>query len=197
MENQNFGPNVIYFILGITESRPAGAFWADKIVFWATNGTKLVVRTGPLHRLAPKPGKDALQIYPLRAWRRPRRVRGLDSPFLHSPFFTHLLRSLLGLCGRFVCILLILWCLLEQTLCRCSRVLAQKVIFFFTSIFWRFFLHFYLLFGSLFEGFFILFPSLFRDLFWSRFSWYFYHFFDFIFFWKPSPTCILLQPASV
>ena len=26
-------PNVIYFALGITEDRPAGAFWADQIVF--------------------------------------------------------------------------------------------------------------------------------------------------------------------
>ena len=32
IENYNFGPNVIYFALGITENRPAGAFWADKIV---------------------------------------------------------------------------------------------------------------------------------------------------------------------
>ena len=29
---KNFGPNVIYFGLGITENRPAGAFWADEIV---------------------------------------------------------------------------------------------------------------------------------------------------------------------
>jgi len=28
MDDYNFGPNVIYFALGITESRPAGAFWA-------------------------------------------------------------------------------------------------------------------------------------------------------------------------
>ena len=27
------GPNVIYFVLGITEGRPAGAFLADQIVF--------------------------------------------------------------------------------------------------------------------------------------------------------------------
>ena len=33
MENYKFGPNVIYFALGITEGRPAGAFWADQIVF--------------------------------------------------------------------------------------------------------------------------------------------------------------------
>jgi len=32
MDKYNFGPNVIYFALGITEGRPAGAFWADKIV---------------------------------------------------------------------------------------------------------------------------------------------------------------------
>ena len=40
MDNSNFGPNVIYFALGITESRPAGAFWADKIVFWARNASR-------------------------------------------------------------------------------------------------------------------------------------------------------------
>ena len=40
MEHYNFGPNVIYFVLGITESRPAGAFWADKIVFWARNASR-------------------------------------------------------------------------------------------------------------------------------------------------------------
>ena len=30
MDKYNFGPNVIYFALGITEGRPAGAFWAEK-----------------------------------------------------------------------------------------------------------------------------------------------------------------------
>ena len=30
MEKQRFGPNVIYFDLGITEGRPAGAFKSDK-----------------------------------------------------------------------------------------------------------------------------------------------------------------------
>ena len=33
MENSNFGPNVTYSPLGITEARPAGAFWAKKHVF--------------------------------------------------------------------------------------------------------------------------------------------------------------------
>ena len=50
MEKYNFGPNVIFFALGITEGRPvgpsaqidlyfelekrpAGAFWADQIAF--------------------------------------------------------------------------------------------------------------------------------------------------------------------
>ena len=33
LQQKNFGPNVIYFVLGMTEGRPAGAFWADKIVF--------------------------------------------------------------------------------------------------------------------------------------------------------------------
>ena len=32
MENSNFGPNVIYFALGITEGCSAGAFRADKKV---------------------------------------------------------------------------------------------------------------------------------------------------------------------
>ena len=32
LQQKNFGPNVIYFALGITEGRPAGAFWADKKV---------------------------------------------------------------------------------------------------------------------------------------------------------------------
>ena len=31
MEKLNFGPNVIYFVLGMTESCPAGASWVDKI----------------------------------------------------------------------------------------------------------------------------------------------------------------------
>ena len=34
MENYKLGPNVVYLALGITEGRPAGAFWADKIVFF-------------------------------------------------------------------------------------------------------------------------------------------------------------------
>ena len=33
LQQKNFGPNVIYFVLGMTEGRPAGAFWANKIVF--------------------------------------------------------------------------------------------------------------------------------------------------------------------
>ena len=40
MGNYNFGPNVIYFALGITESRPAGVRWADKIVFWAGKASR-------------------------------------------------------------------------------------------------------------------------------------------------------------
>ena len=32
LQQKNFGPNVIYFALGITEGLPAGAFWADKII---------------------------------------------------------------------------------------------------------------------------------------------------------------------
>ena len=40
MEKYNFGPNVIYFALGITEGRPAGAFWADQIVFWAGKASR-------------------------------------------------------------------------------------------------------------------------------------------------------------
>ena len=43
LQQKNFGPNVIYFALGITEGRPAGAFWADKIV---TQGGVLVLRGG-------------------------------------------------------------------------------------------------------------------------------------------------------
>ena len=31
MDTYNFGPNVIYFALGITESRPTATFWVDKI----------------------------------------------------------------------------------------------------------------------------------------------------------------------
>ena len=30
LQQKNFGPNVIYFALGITEGRPAGAFWAAR-----------------------------------------------------------------------------------------------------------------------------------------------------------------------
>ena len=30
LQQKNFGPNVIYFALGMTEGRPAGAFWAEK-----------------------------------------------------------------------------------------------------------------------------------------------------------------------
>ena len=33
LQNDCIGRNVIYFALGITEGRPAGAFWADKIIF--------------------------------------------------------------------------------------------------------------------------------------------------------------------
>ena len=33
MKQKNFGPNVIYFALGMTEGRPAGGFSADKILF--------------------------------------------------------------------------------------------------------------------------------------------------------------------
>ena len=33
MENSNFGPNVIYFALGITEARPTGAFGQMKSYF--------------------------------------------------------------------------------------------------------------------------------------------------------------------
>ena len=40
MDRSNFGPNVIYFALGITESRPAGAFRADTIVFWPRNASR-------------------------------------------------------------------------------------------------------------------------------------------------------------
>ena len=43
LQQKNFGPNVIYFALGMTEGRPAGAFWADKIV---TQGGVLVLRGG-------------------------------------------------------------------------------------------------------------------------------------------------------
>ena len=32
LQQKNFGPNVIYFALGITEGCPAGAFWAEKNV---------------------------------------------------------------------------------------------------------------------------------------------------------------------
>ena len=35
---QKFGPKVIYFGLGITENRPAGAFWADKNLILGRNG---------------------------------------------------------------------------------------------------------------------------------------------------------------
>ena len=40
MENKVFGPNVTYFALGIAEGRSAGAFWADKIVFWAWKASR-------------------------------------------------------------------------------------------------------------------------------------------------------------
>ena len=40
LQQKNFGPNVIYFALGITEGRPAGAFWVDKIVFWARKASR-------------------------------------------------------------------------------------------------------------------------------------------------------------
>ena len=30
MDKYNFGPNVIYFAMGIAEGRPTGALWADK-----------------------------------------------------------------------------------------------------------------------------------------------------------------------
>ena len=40
MEKYNFGPNVIYFVLGITKGRPAVAVWADKIVFWVRNASR-------------------------------------------------------------------------------------------------------------------------------------------------------------
>ena len=40
MDKYNFGPNVIYFALGITETRPAGAFWVDKIVFGARKASR-------------------------------------------------------------------------------------------------------------------------------------------------------------
>ena len=39
MEKYNFGPNVIYLALGIKQSCPAGAFWADQIEFWARNAS--------------------------------------------------------------------------------------------------------------------------------------------------------------
>ena len=66
-----------------------------------------------------------------------------------------------------------------------------------TSILGWFFLHFYLLFGSLFEGFFIHFPSLFRDLFLNVFFKFFLIFSISFVLGEPSPTRILLQPASV
>ena len=31
METYNFGPNVIYFAMGITEGRPVGAFWVEQV----------------------------------------------------------------------------------------------------------------------------------------------------------------------
>ena len=40
LQQKNFGPNVIYFALGITEGRPAGAFWADKIAFWTGKASR-------------------------------------------------------------------------------------------------------------------------------------------------------------
>ena len=40
MDKYDFGPNVIYFALGMTEGRPAGAFWADKIVVWAGKSSR-------------------------------------------------------------------------------------------------------------------------------------------------------------
>ena len=51
LQQKNFGPNVIYFALGITEGRPAGAFWVDKIVF-----CQKVVPQGPFGqtKLSPK-----------------------------------------------------------------------------------------------------------------------------------------------
>ena len=40
LQQKNFGSNVIYFALGITEGRPAGAFWAEKIVFRARKASR-------------------------------------------------------------------------------------------------------------------------------------------------------------
>ena len=47
MDKSKFGPNVIYFALGITEGRPAGGFCADKIVFWARKASRRGLLGGP------------------------------------------------------------------------------------------------------------------------------------------------------
>ena len=59
------------------------------------------------------------------------------------------------------------------------------------------FLHFDLLFGYLFEGFFILVPSLFPGLLFHVFFKFIFYVSDLFFSCEPSPTRILLQPASV
>ena len=46
LQQKNFGPNVIYFALGITEGCPAGAFWADKVVFWAGKASRRTLLGG-------------------------------------------------------------------------------------------------------------------------------------------------------
>ena len=44
-------------------------------------------------RNAGYPEPPVAPTYPLRAWRRPKRVRSFHSPFLHSPFEVTLLHS--------------------------------------------------------------------------------------------------------
>ena len=70
MENKKFGPNVIYFALGITEGRPAGAFWADKIVF------------EPEKRLAGGFWADKIVIVYATRFRRPREQRNTHKTYL-------------------------------------------------------------------------------------------------------------------
>ena len=53
MDKSNFGPNVIYFALGITEGRPAGALWADEIHIRSAHAADPVysLRQNPLRQL--------------------------------------------------------------------------------------------------------------------------------------------------
>ena len=87
----------------------------------------------------------------------------VEVTFLHSPFFAHLLRSLLGLRGRFVCILLTFVVFVGAKGGSGDLVKASKTLPFFHIDF--------------FEGFFFIFTS-FLDHFLKVFSYFFRLFFE-------------------